>query len=376
MVPEEKLGPDQREILNKISKNWQNSWIKGHAGSGKTVLLIHLLRDFLAKNPNAKVCVVGFTHALLDLMRTGIEELNLPKDEIPVTTMHSFTGKPNEYAAIFCDEFQDMPLKFVDYLKERTKLIISSGDTEQSIYYIIPLFGLPPANEDEIIKSIESKRYELTYIYRLTDSMIKLLGNVFPSITNGKSNVEKNETEIRFKTFNSIENEREYVWKEAQKIINSSDDMVSILFPEHKQIKEFCEWINSKNDYNPIPKGYFKNYNSLNSYFEHKNIPLMYIGNDYGSLQKADKKNKIVLMTYHSSKGLDFEHVFVPFITEDLDVGKHGHPDRVLFVAFSRAKQNLYITYTGKINKNAAKFVNHLKADNIDNKKTNKRIEV
>jgi len=375
MVSEDKLGPDQREILNEISKDWQNTWIKGHAGSGKSVLLIHLLRDYLAKNPNARVCVVGFTHALLDLMRTGIEELNLPKHKIPVTTMHGFTGKPNEYAAIFCDEFQDMPLKFVNIMTIRTNLIISAGDTEQSIYYKIPKFGLPPAKESEIINSIQSKRHELTYIYRLTDSMIELLGNVFPSIKQGKPNVEKNDTDIRYKTFNSLEQEREYVWKEAQKI-NSSDDMVAILFPEREQIKGFCEWINFKNGYDPIPKIILKNFDLLNSYFEENNIPLMYIGSGHGSLQQADKDNKIVLMTYHSSKGLDYEHVFVPFITEDLDVGKHGHPDRVLFVAFSRAKQNLYITYTGKINKNAAKFVKHLKADNIDNKKIKKRIEV
>jgi hypothetical protein len=201
------------------------------------------------------------------------------------------------------------------------------------------------------------------------------LGNVFPSIKQGKPNVEKNDRDIRYKTFNSLEQEREYVWKEAQKI-NSSDDMVAILFPEREQIKGFCEWINFKNGYDPIPKIILKNFDLLNSYFEENNIPLMYIGSGHGSLQQADKDNKIVLMTYHSSKGLDYEHVFVPFITEDLDVGKHGHPDRVLFVAFSRAKQNLYITYTGKINKNAAKFVKHLKADNIDNKKIKKRIEV
>ena len=61
MVPEEKLGSDQNEVIEEISKiGNQTIWIKGHAGSGKSVVLIQSIKDYLANNPNAKICVVVF----------------------------------------------------------------------------------------------------------------------------------------------------------------------------------------------------------------------------------------------------------------------------------------------------------------------------
>ncbi|MEZ4798194.1 MAG: hypothetical protein R2809_00155 [Flavobacteriales bacterium] len=45
MIREEQLDPDQ-EFINVESKRNGNIWIKGFAGSGKSVLLVHALRDY------------------------------------------------------------------------------------------------------------------------------------------------------------------------------------------------------------------------------------------------------------------------------------------------------------------------------------------
>ena len=53
-------------------------------------------------------------------------------------------------------------------------------------------------------------------------------------------------------------------------------------------------------------------------------------------------------MTYHSSKGLDFNNVFLPFMAWDLFISDYK-PDVVLMVAMTRSKKNLCISYTGNL---------------------------
>jgi superfamily I DNA/RNA helicase len=59
-------------------------------------------------------------------------------------------------------------------------------------------------------------------------------------------------------------------------------------------------------------------------------------------------------MTYHSAKGLDFNNVFLPELTEDINLdAKDGsfsnaeNERRLFFVAITRSKENLYLSYHG-----------------------------
>ena len=48
-------------------------------------------------------------------------------------------------------------------------------------------------------------------------------------------------------------------------------------------------------------------------------------------------------MTYHSSKGLDFDNVFLPFMSIHSNIR-----NEILFmVGMTRSKKNLYLTYSG-----------------------------
>jgi superfamily I DNA/RNA helicase len=73
----------------------------------------------------------------------------------------------------------------------------------------------------------------------------------------------------------------------------------------------------------------------------------MYVGNNYGSLTDADRENKVVLMTYHSAKGLDFDYVYLPMVNDDMYI--HSNEDSLLLVALSRSKSGLFISYTGSL---------------------------
>ena len=58
MIPNNKLSGKQRDIIDENSRKKENIWIKGFAGSGKSVLLVHTMLDKMIKNPNATICYV------------------------------------------------------------------------------------------------------------------------------------------------------------------------------------------------------------------------------------------------------------------------------------------------------------------------------
>jgi superfamily I DNA/RNA helicase len=76
----------------------------------------------------------------------------------------------------------------------------------------------------------------------------------------------------------------------------------------------------------------------------------MYIGNGYGSLKEAETRGLGVQMTYQSSKGLDFENVYLPFLNQDLFITYNDARSRTIFmVAMSRSSKNLTMTYSGNL---------------------------
>ena len=364
MIAEDRLGPDQREVINDLSKGWQNTWIKGHAGSGKSVLLIHLLRDYLVKHSNAKVCVVVFTKALVDMLEVGIKELNLENrfnTRIPVVTIYQFQKSPSHFDVVFCDEVQDLPMSFLNILKSKANQVIVAGDEAQSIYESVPQFNEPPASPKQIVDTLNAQEKPLHYIYRLTQSVVNLLSKVFTSLLSGKPNPEKNDVEIKFCKASSMDEEIEYVWREASKTNKlRTDEIVAVLLPQIEMIVDFSNRVlklSGASLWVPVMNGFGKHdFGNMNSHLSKNNIPLMYVGQGYGSLESADKNNKIILMTYHSSKGLDFDHVYLPLLGASIGLPL-SKAETLLFVALSRSKYNLMISYTGTLYPPMQKFV-------------------
>ena len=105
MIKYDKLDDDQKDFVDKEINSKGNIWIKGFAGSGKSVMLIHALRKKLDSSPNSNVCIVVYTHSLIDMFKTGMAELGMPS--VPVMTYHQFKKGYQTYDYIFCDEVQD-----------------------------------------------------------------------------------------------------------------------------------------------------------------------------------------------------------------------------------------------------------------------------
>lgn len=360
MIKSELLDKEQNEFITKETKRNGHIWVKGFAGSGKSVLLVHALKDMIEENPKAKVLIVVYTLSLVDLFKTGMKELGMSSN-IPVITYYDFVANYNErYDCIFCDEVQDLPEKVLIAMENRSSKIIVAGDSNQSIFEKDPKWLEPVVNPESIGDLINARAYNLNTIYRLTKSIIAALSKLIPGmdIWKAKKDETKQDVQIRIYEAENLNQEVKFVWEEAQKGPNLRNQSSVVLFPTHSEIIEFTNTLLRTQN---IPEWKFKpksfdvnkprekqrpDYYDMNSYLKNNGLKIQYVGNDYGSLENSTKEKNVIIMTYDSAKGLDFDNVFLPFVNSSLG-GRRRISKTLFMVAMSRSKVNLFLTYMG-----------------------------
>lgn len=378
MITEDKLGADQISVVDEITKITDKPiWIKGHAGSGKSVLLLHSLADYLVLNPSAKVTVVVFTRALVDLLSIGLRQIpKLSGKNIPVQTIyqlkHKIDNNHNKYDAIFCDEIQDLPIDFIKSIKGFCTHLIIAGDAEQSIYNFVPVFEQRPAKPLEIKNEIDAIEKNLGIIYRLSTSILNVLKKVFPTMLADMPNIAKEDTQIKLYVADNINEEINFCWTDIKKTNTlRASEVSAILISGHNAIISFTNKVlelEGKEKWIRVDAGDRPNYDLMNEHLKNQKLPLIYIGNNHGSLVDADQQNKVAIMTYHSSKGLDFDYVYLPMVNDDMYI--HSNENALLLVALSRSKSGLFISFTNRLYPGLQKFLADIiveKIEQVDN---------
>lgn len=352
MPTEEMLDPQQKEFLRKLKENNFanfNSWIKGFPGSGKSVLLVYAVKWLLAEKAKegAKIVVVVFTHSLIELCKSEFAELHL--EEIEVLTMYQFYKTDEKWDYILCDEVQDLTPRILSAMKQKAKsMLIVAGDTNQSIYDKDPQFDEAVLTPEETSQIVQGEDFPLLYIHRLTPSIIRAVQYMMPQMKIFEARRDKTTKDVQIRICRAISEEREVAWiyQDARKRLRTGS--CSILFPTHEAIVSFCDKIlklEGKPSWERIKDRYYKPwFYKLNRYLAECQMPIECIVGEYGSLNSAEKGQRIVLMTYHGSKGLDFDNVFIPFA--DSSLNSLVAPN-LFMVAMTRSKLNLFITYTG-----------------------------
>lgn len=360
MIREDQLDPEQKDFVNNESKKSGNIWIKGFAGSGKSVLLVHSLKDILKKEPNATAVVVLYTLSLIDMFKIGMQEIGLP-ETIPVMTYYEFVDRNTaSYDYILCDEVQDLPAKVLYAMQNRAKKIIVAGDSNQSIFSRDPKWQEPTVNPSQIGDIINARAFSLNMIHRLTRSIISAVQKILPdmNIFGAARDTTKVDVNIRLCEAHSEQEEIEYVFKESQKGTAVSESSV-ILLPTHGTIKKFVELLYKVNNkpFVDIPQNRFgsPDYNSLNTQLKSLNIKVQFVGSGYGSLRDAENSKHTIIMTYHSAKGLDFDNVFLPFLNNSLYITPTNE-ETLFMVAITRSRKNLYLSYFGYTHNLVDKF--------------------
>lgn len=361
MIREDQLDPQQKDFVNNEARREGNIWVKGFAGSGKSVLLVHSLKDILRREPNATAAVVLYTHSLIDVFKTGMKEIGL-SENIPVMTYYEFVDKNNSsYDYILCDEVQDLPAKVLFAMQNRAKKILVAGDSNQSIYSTDPKWKEPTVNPTQIGDIINARAFSLNMIHRLTRSIITAVQSLLPNmnIFGDARDTTKVDVNIRLCEANSEQEEIEYVFKKSQEFTAVGESSV-ILLPTNNAIKKFVELLFKVNNkaFVSIPLNKFgdrPDYEKLNINLKNEGIRAQFVGSGYGSLKDAETNKHTIIMTYHSAKGLDFDNVFLPFLNNSLYITPNNE-ETLFMVAITRSRKNLYLSYFGYTHNLVDKF--------------------
>lgn len=353
-VPEDRLNPDQQRFLRDVNINRQNIWIKGFAGSGKSVLLVHIANKILTEKPTARIAFIVYTQSLVEMFRTALREIFKERaSNIPVMTYFAFMSSGNSYDYILCDEVQDLTPRVLNKMYERSAHLVVAGDSNQSIFPEDPRWREKTVNVSEIPQLIHGTDFELTIIERLTESIMRAVRSFLRiNIFNARVNINHTDTKISLCNASSMQGEISFIIQNATRVVTRGYT-AAVLIPTQKGIVEFANnvlssqdkptWNNRVNQYGKVDFG------DLNRHLKANGVKMQYIGNGYGEFNS--NPDYIVLMTYHSAKGLDFDYVYVPFCNDRLWISYNDELAKTLFmVAITRARMNLYITYRGTLN--------------------------
>ena len=349
LVPENKLDAQQRLFLDSEAIFKQNVWIKGFAGSGKSILILYSVKKILARNPEAKLLLVVFTHSLIKMFTAAFEEMGL---NVQVETYYAFMKSPSHYDYILCDEVQDLTERVIVALERHADRVIVAGDANQSIYLSDPQWREPTIDKN-YLSSRDYQEQELTIIHRLPKSLIEVVNHFMPDmhIFSAKLDMTKPDVQVRVCKAERVEDEIRYLLDRAQKAIQGGYT-VAVLLPTQDLMVLFVNWVlycMGRQQWDPPQRNRWGKYDFflLNRGLSNAGIPLQCIANGDGTFSSSIPQ--INVMTYHSSKGLDFDNVFIPFASEGVPIFSSDEElsRRLFMVAMTRTRSNLCITYTG-----------------------------
>lgn len=260
------------------------------------------------------------------------------------------------YDFIICDEVQDISARLLELMKKRANRVIVGGDPNQSIYEKLPT-NEPTIGQDELKKIITPDVTELTILHRLNKYIIKSINSFFPQMKmlSEKSSMLKKHKPAYVWHCSNQRDEVKRIMEDAKVALNYGES-VAVLLPTHWKIETFVNLYLQESgveqfDFSQDSQHGKPNYGLLNKYLSEHGIKMQSITNGFGSL--VTDSDKIILSTYHSSKGLDFDKVFMPFC----NVGAGNEDDATLFmVAMSRSRKDLVLSYTTYMNPFIAKF--------------------
>ena len=320
-VNEDELDDFQIQLLQKRINS--SMVVSGCAGSGKSILALWKAKQVQDLQDGTCYKFIVFTKALNRYMADGIRAIGLNDDNFMYHYQWKKAGCPSaDY--IIVDEVQDFDKQEIEEFKRSAKqAFFFWGDTAQSIYQGI--------KETQSILQIAAdsgiQPEKLAFNHRLPKKIARFaahLGNDEELV----SRCRKEGAELpRILQYPSLEQQLDAAMEQIQ---NRQITDAGILFPRNDMVQKAYNYLRSK--------GF-----SIEAKFDDKQ--------DFrNSRLELDFDNDTPkLMTYHSSKGLQFEAVFLPECTVDNIDNLHKDADRIrtpLYVAITRSYQYLFIMYS------------------------------
>jgi superfamily I DNA/RNA helicase len=343
---------NQKEIMNDIVTDQNHSWwLQGYPGTGKTMLLIHLIAEYV--NEGWDCAFVTFTHALKKLAIEAMKELGHKPGQLHIETVDKMNVLKKKYDIIFVDEVQDLTVQQISKLRGLADRFIYAGDLNQSIY-------LQAAPSEKIKTALgKPKIVKLTDLYRMPEPVFMAANIIYPEATiiKGAQVTTSITSSINLVAADTVASEVAWVYQQARN--ESRNQMPSaIIFGKHRDLEKFVAILLEQLGERAASKVINKDYDPLNDHLKKLKIPMMYYGGAQGgNLANASTSKKILLMTMHSAKGLEFGSVFTPFMNQDGSLcpypslkNKEVWQRRCLFMAITRTKLNFYASYSKTLN--------------------------
>jgi superfamily I DNA/RNA helicase len=225
---------------------------------------------------------------------------------------------------------------------------------------------------DEVIRFEKGRLLEL---FRITKFIVRAVRTVLPSTRLAENDVRKlRDVTAAVMRFDSPKREARWTYDEALALARPKYPS-AILLPNHRAIFHFCRalaedlGIAATGPKIEVRNGRVVDYRELNAHFEAHRTPIRYFGNGIGGLSDADGRPLVFVMTYHSSKGLDFDVVHMPGLVSTMQIipmrALEEAPDldrTLFFVAMTRSRERLVMSYSGN---RAHPFVEGLPRDAV-----------
>jgi len=346
LVPYSKLSEDQKLVIRKVSREDKNLFVEGPPGSGKTLISLYTLKD-MVRSEAIKPLLLIYNHSLYGYLSSALEEMDLT-DNIIIATKDMYfwqlarvnnivvTGNNYEekYTSILksllakdltknfditvVDEVQDLRKDEWELVKKISKRITSLGDFNQGIYKT-------DLTKPDVVQGGVTE--ELTDIFRFHKNIAKTAQTFSKSketLEDKVSRIEQNEVQLL-----DVDSKDEV--KTIADIITSlkhQHGRIGVISHNHEHLKDLQTELQSLN----IESAYFRDNKSLRKHDFSTELPL--------------------LVTSHSAKGLEFEHVILfGFNEEDRNIKalrKQGVLEDIIYVSLTRTNTNLYIIRNSK----------------------------
>ncbi len=324
-VKDSELDDYQVKVINKRTD--KSYIVKGCAGSGKSILALWKAKQIQDQHKGSYLYVV-YTKALKRYMSDGIKQVGLRESNI--ANFHACFNwekdengkfvrgpwKEGSYDYIIVDEAQDFSSEDIELLRSKArKSMLVYGDTAQQLYKFLK--DKRTVSMEEIQRITGFPEEQLVFNHRLPKKIARVAQYL---------NAEGDDLEERC-TEEGTEKPKilQYQNKEAQfsaiatLIKNKGMEDVGILFRKNEDVDEAYD------------------------YFTNAGIEVE--ANSYNHKDELDfTSDNPKIMTFHSSKGLQFENVFIP------ECSVEGNDNRnPLYVAITRTYRSLYIMHSGNL---------------------------
>ncbi len=310
------LTIEQQTVLNEYAP----IALSGGAGTGKSVVSIFRhLKNY--ENGNSSI-LITYTKTLQKYLFQSVKQLN-PEASKRVHSANGCLISKNKNSCsnvyeIIIDEAQDLSYEQIETIKYFAKHISYGADFNQQLYEQ----KITKQKMDELFPNNES--YHLEQNFRNTREVLNFTKALTPNLKIS-SNVEKSGNKpVFFVGSGSVEKILELI-----EVFRSSKENIAILVPFVRDVDYYYDQLKDKVEC---------------SYYHNK-------------LQEVDFTiSNIHITTFKSSKGLEFDTVIIPNFEDfyrNIEISEKTFvKENDYYVAFTRAKNNLFIISTIDFNLN------------------------